>query len=168
MNPAAYQKFFSDNGLTPSESVKGGMLQFVPAPFNKLNNTPVSIKTTGGFIRSQTTMKRIGGGGTDLPMEYFGNTSGNYQTDVSTPNYADASPNETRMAIPETFKGGANKSKSKYKFVSVGGMRKNFDKDHNKESTRKVNKLLENVYSNAIKGGKITQRSLMNAFNNKP
>jgi len=165
MNPAAYERFFSDNGLTPSESVKGGMLKLIHAPFNKLNNTPVSIKTTGGFIRSQTTMKRSGGGGTVLPMEYFGNTSGNYQTDVSTPNYADASPNETRMAIPKTFKGGANKSKANYNFVSVGGMKENFDPKANKESTRKVNKLLENVYSKAITNGKITVNSLKNAFN---
>lgn len=159
----AYQQFFTDNKIDPNNLSKKVIEMMFPienAPFPNIKFS--EIKTTGGFIRSLSTVKQ-GGGATVLPSEYFGKASNSYHSDVSTTNFTDATPQLTRLAIPATFKGGAPDEKS-YKFVSVGGMKK-FNPKANKEYTKQVNYVLKNVYTKAMKGGKITQRSLKEAFN---
>lgn len=121
------------------------------------------VKNVGGYLKqltqsSGTNMK----GGTVLPSEYFGVTSKSYFPDVESVNYNDANPQFTRVAIPSTFKGGAKKD---YKFLSVSQMKKYY-KNANKHYTQAVNQLLANVFKKSIKGGSITQKSLIEAFNN--
>lgn len=158
---SGYQKFFEDNGIESNKlpnTVVEMMLSVENAPFTKSH----VIKTTGGFIRSISTIKQ-GGGATVLPMEYFGKASNSYHADVSTTNFTDATPQLTRLAIPATFKGGAYDTK-KYKFYSVSEMKK-FNSKANKEYTKQVNNVLKDVYERAIKNGKITKRSLEASFN---
>lgn len=158
---SAYEQFLKDNKINPnnlSNKVIEMLLPVENAPFTK---SPM-IKTTGGFIRSLSTIKQ-GGGATVLPMEYFGKTSNSYHADVSTTNFTDATPQLTRLAIPATFKGGASDTK-KYKFYSVAEMKK-IDPKANKATTAEVNEVLKNVYKRAMKGGKITMKSLEASFN---
>lgn len=155
---SAYETFLMDNKIDTSKmsnKVVEMMLSVEHAPFTK---SPV-IRSTGGFIRQLSTIKQ-GGGAIVLPSEYFGKASNSYHADVSTTNFTDATPQLTRLAIPATFKGGAKY----YKFVSVADMKK-INPKANKATTAEVNKVLKNVYSRAMKGGKITGRSLEESFN---
>jgi hypothetical protein len=155
LNPA-YQQFFADNQIDPRKLSNKVIQMMMPIEYGSF--TPV-IKSTGGFIRQLSTKQA---GGAILPGEYFGKASGSYHSDVSTTNYTDATPRLTRLAIPATFKGG--KTNKPYKFYSVSSFKK-FNSDANKALTAEANNVLKEVYSNAIKGGNITQKSLISSFN---
>jgi hypothetical protein len=123
--------------------------------------TMKQVRTTGGFLRSMSTIqstKQAGG----FPSEYFGKASGSYHSDVPTINYTDATPRLTRLPIPSTYEGGG--TQLNYKFLTVRELQ-NYYPQANKVFTAHVNAILQTVYLNAIKDGKMTKKSLISAFN---
>lgn len=156
------ERFLQDNNIKLSNLSNKVISMFNPDSEEAIIASSV-VKNVGGYLRkltqsSGTNMK----GGTVLPSEYFGVNSKSYFADVESVNYNDANPQFTRVAIPSTFKGGA---KNDYKFLSVSQMKKYY-KNANKHYTQAVNKLLANVFKKSIKGGSITQKSLIEALNN--
>jgi hypothetical protein len=159
----AFERFLQDNNINVSKLSQKVVTML--SPLEDMKTKSNQITSTGGYLRhlSQAVKKSPNQkGGTSLPIEFFGKTSNNYHADVSTINFTDATPQMTRHEILSTFKGGG--ALKSYKFVSVGELRKQ-NSNANKEYAYKVNKMLTRVYTRAIKGGGITQKSLINSFN---
>lgn len=148
-------EFFADHGIDPDH--------VSPTVYKMMDvqNEDKKSKTVGGYLRTLYVQK---GGSTTLPSEYFGNNSGAYFSDVSARNMSDATPVITRPAINATFKGGNNSRKKKYPFVTVSDLKK-LSTYANREDKDLVNKMLFDIYSNAIHNKKITVNSLKKAFN---
>lgn len=157
------ERFLQDNNIKLTNLSNKVISMLNPDSEEFIISSSLVVKNVGGYLRkiaqsSAANMK----GGTVLPSEYFGVNSKSYFADVNSVNYNDANPQFTRVAIPSTFKGGAKKE---YNFLSVSQMKKYY-KNANKHYTQAVNQLLANVFRKSIKGGSITQKSLIEAFNN--
>tara|TARA_B100000405_G_scaffold67767_1_gene46445 strand:- start:560 stop:1045 length:486 start_codon:yes stop_codon:yes gene_type:complete len=158
---SSLNKFLNDNGVNPSK-LSDRVLKTLSFEDDELEETQL----IGGFLRKLANSyeggsRKLAGGSTVLPSEYFGKTSGSYFTDVTSTNVSDASPVLTRPAMTSTFKGGA--SGGGYKFLSVKQLKKVY-KSANKEYAKATNFLLEKMLKRTIKGGKITQKSLKAVF----
>ena len=157
---SSLNKFLNDNGVNPSK-LSDRVLKTLSFEEDELEDK----KMIGGFLRKlahsyEGSCRKIEGGATVLPSEFFGKASGSYFADVTSTTVSDASPVLTRPAMASTFKGG---SSGGYKFVSVKQLKKVY-RSANKEYTKATNFLLEKMLKRTIKGGKITQKSLKAVF----
>jgi len=156
------ENFLQDNNVNRLKLSKKVIAMLPLGDEKKMKTESTQIKSTGGFLRNLSKKYKQSGGGTVLPSEYFGKMSNSYHAEVATTNFTDATPKLVRQAIASTFKGGATK---KYKFVTVPDLKK-YNPLANKMYAERVNEVLKNVYLRAIKGGKMTEKSLIESFNN--